>query len=635
MPLNYNSSNLSDSVFLNQKTDFTTLKYGMDQPQGGNSGLPYVKFPMQDAGPVTNSILQFYQRNRNSLDYPIRGGAELDPGTGTARRTLTGEIDQLRISKFLKDGSKGPAFLNKQVNLQKTNPRMETTQGYQSTSFGTIPNTWIYDPSGKNMLSAVLSSGTGYHPDRIGINGFQFQNFYAATIQKQFTTVNGKDRNRLIAFYQTKMFNSNREVIFTDPNLYNTLGMSLNKSVLFDYIQGPGSTYGVGKTVIRRATDTTLVSNILTLTYDQIKNQKPNGVNALFQDVSKIQDFRSQVSSPGQQARAWNFSNQSIQNGMNAGNPGDPRISRLNPKYPFVSYVRGTDVGIDRLNTLAPFTVNEGDSPFDNQYAKDIIKFAFEAISNDNPTKTTALVFRAFLSGISDNHSGEYNSFRYLGRGENFRTYQGFDRTVSFSFKIFAQSRPELRPMYEKLNYLTSQVYPDYSPNTSAMRAPIIKLTIGDYLYRTPGVLESINITIEDNTSWEINQENEAYSGRKVAELPHYLNVSITFKPIMDILPRRAQDLTDIPALIANGNFIVDTLQKKQADTFKTEEQRKRQAAIDERQQAQDQKVAQKADENKVYQALIDFNTQQVRTLLENPPTIPQTIDTSFLPETG
>jgi hypothetical protein len=114
------------------------------------------------------------------------------------------------------------------------------------------------------------------------------------------------------------------------------------------------------------------------------------------------------------------------------------------------------------------------------------------------------------------------------------------------------------------------------------MRAPIIKLTIGDYLYRTPGVLESINITIEDDAAWEINQENEAYSGRKVAELPQYLNVSISFKPIMDILPRRAQDLKDTPALLANGNFIVDTLQKQQADTFRTEEQRKRQAAIDE-----------------------------------------------------
>ena len=565
MPLNYNSSNLADSVFLKQQTDFTTLKYGMDQPQGGNSGLPYFKSPIQDAGPVEPSILQFYQKNRNSLDYPVRGGGAVDSLTGGPRKTLTSEIDQLRISKFLKDRARGPAFLQKQVQLQRTNPRMETTQGYQATSFGSIPNTWIYDPSGQRMLLSILTSGTGYRQDRTGIGGFQFQNFYAATIQKQFTTVNGKDRNRLIVFYQTKMFNSNREVVFSDPNLYNTLGMSLNKSILFDYAQGPGSTYGVGKTIIRRATDTTLVSNILTLTYDQIKQQETNRSNALFQDVLKIQDFRSQVASPSQRSKAWNFVEDSIQNKMKTGNPGDPRISRLNKT--FTSYVQSTDVGIDRLNTLMPFNVNEGGSPFDNPNAKDIIKFAFEAISNDNPTKTTALVFRAFLSGISDNHSAEYNSFRYLGRGENFRTYQGFDRTVSFSFKIFAQSRPELRPMYEKLNYLTSQVYPDYSPNTSAMRAPIIKLTIGDYLYRTPGVLESINITIEDNASWEIASLKGEKESRDVGELPHYLNVSVSFKPIMDILPRRAQELNDIPALLANRNMIIDSEAKAQADT--------------------------------------------------------------------
>ena len=614
MPLNYNSSNLADSVFLRQQTDFTTLKYGMDQPQGGNSGLPYVKFPMQDAGPVTNAILQYYQKNRNGLDYPIRGGSELDPGTGTARRTLTGEIDQLRISKFLKDGAKGPAFLKKQVELQKTNPRMETTQGYQATSFGSIPNTWIYDPSGKNLLNAVLTSGTGYRPDRIGINGFQFQNFYAATIQKQFTTVNGKDRNRLIAFYQTKMFNSSREVVFSDPNLYNTLGMSLNKSILFDYAQGPGSTYGIGKTTVRRATDTTLVSNILTLTYDQIKQQETNGTNSLFQNVSNIQDFRSKVASPAQRSKAWNFAKNSIQNGLNAGNPGDPRISRLNRT--FTSYVQSTDVGIDRLNTLMPFMVNEGDTPFSGDYAKDIIKFAFEAISNDNPTKTTALVFRAFLSGISDNHSAEYNSFRYLGRGENFRTYQGFDRTVSFSFKIFAQSRPELRPMYEKLNYLTSQVYPDYSPTTSAMRAPIIKLTIGDYLYRTPGVLESINITIEDDTSWEIASLAGEKQSRAVGELPHYLNVSVSFKPIMDILPRRAQELNDIPALLANRNMIIDSEAKAQADT--------RVLLNEGLRRINDQFLAE------------NINEQILRNIIENPPIIPDgIIDTDFLPTTG
>jgi hypothetical protein len=121
--------------------------------------------------------------------------------------------------------------------------------------------------------------------------------------------------------------------------------------------------------------------------------------------------------------------------------------------------------------------------------------------------------------------------------------------------------------MYEKLNYLTSQVYPDYSPTTSAMRAPIIKLTIGDYLYRTPGVLESINISIEDDTSWEIASLAGEKQSRAVGELPHYLNVSVIFKPIMDILPRRAQELNDIPALLANRNMIIDSEAKAQADT--------------------------------------------------------------------
>jgi hypothetical protein len=121
--------------------------------------------------------------------------------------------------------------------------------------------------------------------------------------------------------------------------------------------------------------------------------------------------------------------------------------------------------------------------------------------------------------------------------------------------------------MYEKLNYLTSQVYPDYSPTTSAMRAPIIKLTIGDYLYRTPGVLESINITIEEDTSWEIASLKDEKESRAVGELPHYLNVAVSFKPIMDILPRRAQELNDIPALLANRNMIVDSEAKNETDT--------------------------------------------------------------------
>jgi hypothetical protein len=150
---------------------------------------------------------------------------------------------------------------------------------------------------------------------------------------------------------------------------------------------------------------------------------------------------------------------------------------------------------------------------------------------------STALVFRALLSnGFTDNNGAVLNSFRYMGRGEEFHTYQGFTRQISFSFKIAVFSRAELQPLYNKLNYLISQVYPDYSSNTNIMRAPLVKVTVGDYLYRVPGFLESVNVTADNNTPWEINLENSS----DVQELPHVLDVAISFKPIHSVLPQRS-----------------------------------------------------------------------------------------------
>jgi hypothetical protein len=125
-----------------------------------------------------------------------------------------------------------------------------------------------------------------------------------------------------------------------------------------------------------------------------------------------------------------------------------------------------------------------------------------------------------------------------MGRGEEFFTYQGFSRTIGFSFRVAAGSRDELKPLYNKVNALISQVYPDYSPNQGIMRAPVVRVTIGDYLYRVPGFLESVNITIDNNYPWEVNLEKSKTGD--VAELPQVLDISISFKPIMDTLPRRA-----------------------------------------------------------------------------------------------
>jgi hypothetical protein len=303
-----------------------------------------------------------------------------------------------------------------------------------------------------------------------------------------------------------------------DINLVNTLGISLNRNMIFQYLGGPGSVYGIGTTTIPRVVDTTKLRSATAMNYDLLMKQKTNFNNG----KPKLQDFRVQLNA---------------QSGLTF--PIFPNIwtNEQNVDYRFFVNKK------DRMNLLFPFLFRNDQAPWEvtdtKEDTQDLIKFVFEAISNDNPNISTAIFFRAFLTaGITDNNNAELNSFKYIGRGENFFTYQGFNRSIGFSFRVAAQSREELRPLYNKLNMLMGQVYPDYNPNQGFMRAPLVRITLGDYLYRVPGFIESINLTVDNNTPWEINLENN--QAGNIAQLPQVVDVAVTFRPILDVLPRRA-----------------------------------------------------------------------------------------------
>ena len=172
--------------------------------------------------------------------------------------------------------------------------------------------------------------------------------------------------------------------------------------------------------------------------------------------------------------------------------------------------------------------------------ARDLVKFVVEAVDNKAPTQTSKIYFRSYINGFSDNHGAQWNGSTYTGRGDTFYTYQGFTREVSLQFSLPALSRPEMRRIYQKANYLASLCYPDYNP-AGLMRGNITLLTVGDYLYRTPGILKSVNITIPDDVAWEIamNEPEGNIADAAMYELPQMLKISLAFTPIMSILPRR------------------------------------------------------------------------------------------------
>lgn len=561
---------------INFKTNLTSLKFGADQPGGGDSGQPYIQAPIDNANTPTD-FKRLYEANRTSLDFPIRGGAisSLVNGTYTTQAAI---IDTERIKRFFKDAPQGTAFIQKQKGLQLTNPRTQVPNSFQfvglSLDNAVLPTTQVYDY--RNTIVQVGVQGTGAHFNRHGVSPTIYEapqqtyQFIAGAPENNTEATNRLSILRALKLVGNTNFLVNSDQVYgigIDPLLVDRMGISTIQNQLFNYQGGPGSNYGIGFTRIFRTTNTDAArstpTNGFTLngvnttysaigfTYQQLAEQSTRTTNPQSPVQATIQDFRNQL--PLGTPRS-DYERLSMIKRLNIGSPGSP-----NARVSYVDY--GTETGVDKVNELRPFYFNPTNTDpwaVAGETSNDMIKFAFECIDNDNPANSVALIFRAFLEGqISDSNTAEYNAFKYLGRGETFRTYQGFDRSIGFTFKVFAQSRQEMQPLYKKLNQLVSQVYPDYSPEYNLMRGNVVNLTIGDYLYRTPGFLENVNITIDNsNTPWEILL-NE-FDDTDVRQLPHMVTVQCSFKPIMNILPRKESFNSPFVPLIANKDHYLD-----------------------------------------------------------------------------
>lgn len=341
--------------------------------------------------------------------------------------------------------------------------------------------------------------------------------------------------------------------------LYQQVIVDNNPTTVYKYNVDESVAYatkdGTNTVTIPRVSNTEANTTLFkcAYTYQQLKEQEKNTAAEIFQDFRTVINSNIPQTKDKLAATEGYEGKNNIAQKYGIGNPGTRNFKRV--KYNESVDLNGAPIDItqDKVNML-----DIGET-LDAKKAevKDLIKFRFDTVEVDSnvfnkalgvakgAAGSTALVFRAFLSGLQDNHTAEYNPFRYTGRGENFYTYSGFTREISFNFKIAAQSRPEMRMLYRKLNYLASQLYPDYQQfaggsSTGFMRAPLIKLTIGDYIAYQPGFLKSLNLTVPDDASWEIANNQIDKADDDMYQLPQLLEASCQFTPIHDFLPRRS-----------------------------------------------------------------------------------------------
>ena len=206
-------------------------------------------------------------------------------------------------------------------------------------------------------------------------------------------------------------------------------------------------------------------------------------------------------------------------------------------KMPWNKVAREIRVGSGRQDIINLTPMFDGGAYFADETSpggktndiRDLVRFRIQAVNTDKPENGRWMVFRAYLTDLSDGSDATWNDVKYAGRGEKFYIYDGFSRKISVSFKVAALSAGEMKFIYQKLNFLMSNTMPDYSG--TLMRGPLVRLSIGNWIDCQLGILNSVQFKIPQDSPWEIALD-EPEGGTKQLILPHIVEVTLSFTPI-------------------------------------------------------------------------------------------------------
>ena len=448
-------------------------------------------------------------------------------------------IDAARIGEFMLS-AKGLGFIAKNVGLQMTNPKLQEGKGTELFGMNLGSNNRIYN-LGINTLAQTLTSFSGFHVNRAGLlpigpkNYGEEQGYRVDTNNKQkyewnvrgvgpeedggtgnkTNGINVYKSNRLTALYNNLL----------NPYIIKELGESgqfgsefsgadfngnpMHAPDLYSFRGGPHSVYGIGKTRLKRYVFTNRDTNKAQIeikqqlegyTYSRHLGSKqgPSGKGKLLDVI----DFRK-----NRGVAYTNYDQKLGELGQTLSNKygfarGVQRFGTPENKDGTIN-IRASHPLADRINSTDIWThTGPWDTTDLGSKVKDYIKFRIEAVNTDKPTESDTMVFRAFLESMDDNYNAKWNEYNYNGRAEPFYTYGGFNRGITFSFKVAAFSRDDMRPMYRKLNYLVSQTAGEYS--NTRLRGNFCRLTIGDYHNRLPGFFTNISLKWNKEYPWDI-----------------------------------------------------------------------------------------------------------------------------------
>ena len=556
------------------KTNLKSLRYGNDRPFGGSSKQPYIQTPIpEDPDQIGNP---------QGIDYLLRNGSLY---------VATAQQDTSRVLQLLTDTDSqiGENWRSKQKQLSS-----QSTWRFPLS----LPVSQIYNQQ-QTLDQVELKAG------QFGINGPWFHIYKQgglslpslgylnpANYANAYKLADQAGLNRLTNLYRSKVsVFGNTGAAIAGAAASTLLGVAPGNTsipgtdLFLQAYYGGTDTYGGQVSVIPRTTfstnkaksfsgqGNTLLARLLNgdngqnvITFDQnvLGTISTNSSGGTFlygsNSIVSYTDFRQTIKeNPNTQAfssglASTNYRVFNRQTKYNTGNPGQKNVDRSNPYSSVTFNGAPTNLTSDLVNLTPLYTSQDVNTATEQS---DLIKFTIGVVDNDDPSLKTFIHFRAFIDSFSDNYAATWDSFKYVGRAENFYRYGGFDRGVSMGFKVHCQSRQEQMPMYQKLNYLASVTAPNYSDG-GFMRGNYIYLTVGDWLVNVPGILRGININVPTDSPWEIARDANGNFQSDIAQLPHYVEVTgFSFTPIHNFIPQLNSPFIGAPVSGSQKNNFV------------------------------------------------------------------------------
>jgi hypothetical protein len=557
-----------------------TIPFGRDRVGGKDSNQPYIKKGLLNVSLDST----FYN------DFTIRGGI-LAP--------LNALEDVARLTKYFADikNPKGLLFLAKENILSRIGTKTEASKGAGYGGGGL--NEGAYTP-----LSTIGQALIGFAGGHLNKQGLDPTGLYQQNSINKYQDVIAQ--NQLERVEDNLYVNTNRLLLLSKPTETDLLNQFVSfatgllgisgtnykptEDTLIQYGGGPGSVLGFGSTKIKYATknngnpltvfDSKNSSNLVnakgarykTWDYSLINSQRLNLDGKINQDFRQTIIDISPEGAPTFLSSFSDYENLNIEDNLNLGNPGKRSRTRS-------SYTRGSDGGkaLDKLNASYIYKSNVDDGYESGGTYSDIIPFIISILNNDTQVGGSYkknMHFRAFIDSFSDSYDADWSPIEYMGRAEKLYKYKGFGRKISMAFTVVAQSREEITAMYDKLNFLASSLAPEYldSLTSGYMAGNIAYITLGEYIYDQPGIINSLTFDIPEESPWEIGIDDtgERLAVADVRQVPHMIKVTgFNFTPIHKFRPEKQTFDNDIPG--TNSTRLLGTGKQRYVDQLRPE----------------------------------------------------------------